>query len=283
MKLKVAVQKGGRLSDKSLDLIKKCGIKIPNGGKLQNAASNFPLEVLYLRDDDIPEYVSTGVADLGIVGENVVLEKAREVEVISRLGFSKCRLSLAVKREVDYPGREWFEGKSIATSYPRIVSEFFEKNKINTRVETISGSVEIAPGIGLADGVCDIVSTGSTLLQNGLKEVESILSSEAVLIKNPNLDNRKSELLDRLLFRLKAVKEASRNKYILLNAPNTAIEKISNLLPGIKSPTIMPLAKEGWSSMHSVVPEDDFWEIIDKLKDAGAEGILVCPIEKMIS
>lgn len=247
-----------------------------------SSASNFPLEIFYLRDDDIPQYVAEGVADIGILGENEVLEKDQEVEIVNRLGFSKCRLSLAIRREEEYSGLQWFSGKKIATSYPLILKGFLEEESIEADVEVINGSVEIAPGIGLADGILDIVSTGSTLLANGLKEVETILTSEAVLVSNTCLSLEKKNLLGKLLFRIQAAKEAKQNKYILLNAPNTQLETITELLPGMRSPTVLPLAQEGWSSIHSVIGEDDFWEVIDQLKERGAEGILVCPIEKMI-
>ncbi|MFT4772180.1 MAG: ATP phosphoribosyltransferase [Cryomorphaceae bacterium] len=282
MKLKIAVQKGGRLSEKSVELLKNCGIKVSNGGKLRSEATNFPLEVLYLRDDDIPQYVADGVADLGIVGENVVKEKKKAVEIAEALGFAKCRLSMAVQREIDYPGLDWFNGKKIATSYPNIVQKFLDEKGLTAEIEEISGSVEIAPSIGLADSVCDIVSTGSTLLANGLKEVETVDRSEAVLIQNMNLSAEKAELVEKLLFRIRAVNKADKFKYILLNAPNDSLDEITSLLPGMKSPTVLPLAKEGWSSLHSVVKEDEFWEVIDKLRSAGAEGVLVCPIEKMV-
>lgn len=280
--LKIAVQKSGRLNEKSMGLLKECGIKINNGGKLMSSSSNFPLEVFYLRDDDIPQYVAEGVADIGILGENEVLEKDQEVEIINRLDFSKCRLSLAVRREEEYQGLEWFSGKKIATSYPVILRGFLEEKNIQAELEVISGSVEIAPGIGLADGIFDIVSTGSTLLANGLKEVETVLKSEAVLITNIQLSLAKKNLLGKLLFRIQAAKAAKQNKYILLNAPNDQLQSIIELLPGMRSPTVLPLVEEGWSSLHSVIAEDDFWEVIDQLKEKGAEGILVCPIEKMI-
>lgn len=280
--LKIAVQKSGRLNEKSMGLLKECGIKINNGGKLMSTATNFPLEVFYLRDDDIPQYVAEGVADIGIVGENEYLEKQQPVEIINRPGFSKCRLSLAIRREEEYTGLEWFAGKRIATSYPVILKSFLEKYKIDANVEVISGSVEIAPGIGLAEAVFDIVSTGSTLLANGLKEVEVALRSEALLVANTELSTEKKQVLDKLLFRMEAAKAAKQNKYILLNAPNDRLDKIIELLPGMRSPTVLPLADEGWSSVHSVITEDDFWEVIDQLKEKGAEGILVCPIEKMI-
>ena len=280
--LKIAIQKSGRLNEKSQELLSECGISIRKGGKLMSKASNFPLEVFYLRDDDIPQYVAEGVADIGIVGENEFLEKAEKVEVINRPGFSRCRLSLAIMREEEYSGLQWFEGKKIATSYPVILKNFLNEKGINATVEEISGSVEIAPSIGLAEGIFDIVSTGSTLLANGLKEVEVVLRSEAVLIANPSLSEGKKKLVDQVLFRIKSVHAAKKNKYILLNAPNDTLDDIVNLLPGMRSPTVLPLADKGWSSVHSVIKEDDFWEVIDQLKENGAEGILVCPIEKMI-
>lgn len=280
--LKIAIQKSGRLNEKSMELLKECGIKISNGGKLMSSSSNFPLEVFYLRDDDIPQYVAEGVADIGILGENEVLEKNQDVEVINKLGFSKCRLSLAVRREENYPGIEWFQGKKIATSYPVILKDYLDEKGIDASIEQIGGSVEIAPGIGLAEGIFDIVSTGSTLLANGLKEVEVVMKSEAVLVTNIQLSLAKKNLLGKLLFRIEAVKAAKQNKYILLNAPNEQLDAIINLLPGMRSPTVLPLADKGWSSIHSVIGEDDFWEVIDQLKEKGAEGILVCPIEKMI-
>lgn len=281
-KLKIAIQKSGRLSEKSIRLIEECGIKLPNGGgKLITESTNFPVEVLFLRDDDIPEYVAQGVADIGIIGENVLLESRKKISVVEKLGFSACRLSLAVPKEIDYPDLAYFNGKSIATSYPNILSDYFKKHNINAKIEFISGSVEIAPGIGLAAGICDIVSSGSTLLSNGLKEVEKVLSSQAVLVAG-DLKAKKEAILNKLLFRIRAVQKAKENKYILLNAPNDKLDKIVEILPGMNSPTILPLAKEGWSSLHSVIGEDKFWEVIDALKDAGAEGILVVPIEKMI-
>nr|WP_042292984.1 ATP phosphoribosyltransferase [Nonlabens ulvanivorans] len=282
--VRIAVQKSGRLSDKSLQLLKDCGIKFDNGGrKLSTQAKNFPMEILFLRDDDIPQYVANGVADLGILGLNEVEEKDQEVDVIKQLGFAGCRLSLAVQKDVDYPGLEWFNGKKVASSYTTIVKKFFAEKGINATTEEIGGSVEIAPGIGLAEGICDIVSTGSTLIMNGLKEVETVMYSEAVLISNPNLSIEKKEILDKLTFRIDAVQNAQKSKYILLNAPNDKIEEISALLPGMKSPTVLPLAEEGWSSLHSVIEENDFWNVIDQLKDAGAQGILVSPIEKLIA
>ena len=282
-KIKIAIQKSGRLSEKSLNLLSECGIDISNGNrKLKTEAKNFPMEILFLRDDDIPQYVEQGVADIGILGENEVWEKEKDVSVIEKLGFGNCRLSLAIPKDEQYTGLNYFEGKRIATSYPRILSNFFGVKGINVKIEEIGGSVEIATGIGLADGIFDIVSTGSTLLMNGLKEVEVLLKSEAVLIANNNLSPEKTELLDKLLFRIKAYKNGQGRKYILLNAPNEALPKIIKLLPGMRSPSILPLADKGWSSVHSVINDDDFWEVIDELKMVGAEGILVVPIEKMI-
>jgi ATP phosphoribosyltransferase len=282
-KIKIAIQKSGRLSEKSLELLSECGIKISNGNrKLKTEAKNFPMEILFLRDDDIPQYVEQGVADIGILGENEVWEKDKNVAIVEKLGFGNCRLSLAIPKDEQYTGLDYFEGKRIATSYPRILSNFFVKKGINVKIEEIGGSVEIATGIGLADGIFDIVSTGSTLLMNGLKEVEAILKSEAVLIANKNLSPTKTDLLDKLLFRIKAYKNGQGKKYILLNAPNEALPKIIELLPGMRSPSILPLADKGWSSVHSVINDDDFWEVIDELKMVGAEGILVVPIEKMI-
>ncbi|MCF1752235.1 MULTISPECIES: ATP phosphoribosyltransferase [Mariniradius] len=281
--LKIAVQKSGRLSDDSLSLVKECGIKFYNGtGKLISASTNFPVEFLFLRDDDIPGYVADGVADLGIVGENEMVEKAKDVAVLKKLGFSKCRLSLAIPRGVAYEDVSYFHGKSIATSYPRILQDYLESHGIRADIHEISGSVEIAPSIGLADGICDIVSSGSTLMMNGLKEVEEIFKSEAVLIANKNLSAEKLSIVDRLLFRINAVQKGKSNKYVLLNAPNHALEKIIALIPGMRSPTILPLAQPGWSSVHSVLSEDQFWENIEELRAAGAEGILVVPIEKMV-
>ncbi len=282
-KLKIAIQKSGRLSEKSLELLNECGIKLSNGDrKLRTEAKNFPMEILFLRDDDIPQYVEQGVADIGILGENEVWEKEKDVSVIEKLGFGNCRLSLAIPKDEEYTGLDYFDGKRIATSYPRILSKFFGVKGINVKIEEISGSVEIATGIGLADGIFDIVSTGSTLLMNGLKEVEVLMKSEAVLIANKKLSPEKTELLEKLLFRIKAYKNGQGRKYILLNAPNEALPKIIELLPGMHSPSILPLADKGWSSVHSVINDDDFWEVIDELKMVGAEGILIIPIEKMI-
>jgi ATP phosphoribosyltransferase len=280
--LRIAIQKSGRLQEGSLKLLKDCGLSISNGkDQLKTQASNFPVEVLFLRDDDIPQYIEDGVADAGIIGENIFAEKQKAGEIIKRLNFAKCRLALAVPRTEQYSGINWFEGKNIATSYPNIVSNFLKRNNIKAGIHEISGSVEIAPGIGLADAICDIVSTGSTLLSNGLKEVELVMKSEAVLVAG-KLDADKKQILNKLVFRMEAVQQASNNKYILLNCPNEAIEPITSIIPGMKSPTILPLSKPGWSSLHSVVDENDFWEKIDQLKKFGAEGILVIPIEKMI-
>lgn len=281
--LKIAIQKSGRLSEQSLDLIKECGIQFNNaGGKLTAPSNNYPIEILFLRDDDIPGYVTDGVADIGIVGENVLVEAKAAVTVLQKLGFGKCRLSLAVPKAFDYENLYSLEGKKIATSYPFILNNYLKENNVKATIHEISGSVEIAPSIGLADAICDLVSSGSTLLSNGLKEVETVLKSEAVLVAHQNLSSDKQAQLDDLLFRIKSVQLAKNNKYILLNAPNTAIEQIINILPGIKSPTVVPLADSGWSSIHSVVNENQFWQIINQLKQAGAQGILVVPIEKMI-
>lgn len=283
MKLKIAIQKSGRLHEDSMKLLKECGIDINNGvNKLKTEASNFPLEVFFLRDDDIPQYIEDGVADLGMVGENVVLEKNKQVNVVEKLGFGKCRLSVAVPKTMEYEGVSNLQGLRIATSYPVIVDQFLKKNKILAEIHEISGSVEIAPGIGLADAICDLVSSGSTLFTNGLKEAEVILKSEAVLIANKGLSADQQQLLQKLLFRIQAVKKAKNNKYILLNAPNDNLQEIIRLLPGMKSPTVLPLAEEGWSSVHSVLNENEFWDIIESLKAAGAQGILVVPIEKMV-
>lgn len=282
MKLKIAIQKSGRLHEDSMRLLKECGIDISNGGnKLKSTAANFPLEVYFLRDDDIPQYVEDAVADAGIVGENVVYEKKKSIDILEQLGFGKCRLSIAVERNAQYD-LQMLNGKRIATSYPVLLQDYLNKNNIEAKIHEISGSVEIAPGIGLAEAICDLVSSGSTLLTNGLKEAETILHSQAVLVQNKNLDPAKQELLQKLLFRIRAVKRAKNNKYILLNAPNENLEVIVNLLPGMKSPTVLPLATSGWSSVHSVIDENDFWDIIEQLKAAGAQGILVVPIEKMI-
>lgn len=282
-KLKIAIQKSGRLSEKSLELLKECGIKIPDfKSKLKNSATNFPLEILFLRDDDIPKYVEQGIVDIGIIGENEVLEQGKNVDLIRKLGFANCRLSLAIPKEQEFSDLSFFEGKKIATSYPTIVSNYFSQQNISAQIVEISGSVEIAPSIGLADTIADLVSSGSTLLHNGLKEVAEILKSEAVIIASKNLDQDVEIILASFLFRIQAVINSRENKYILLNAPNNSIAQIIEALPGMKSPTVLPLAESGWSSIHSVVRENEFWEIIDELKKYGAEGILVIPIEKMI-
>ncbi len=283
MKLKLAIQKSGRLQEDSMRLLKECGIDIGAGvNKLKAEANNFPVELFFLRDDDIPQYVEDGVADIGFVGENVVFEKNKKVDIAYALGFGKCRLSFAVRKDENYTGASFLQGKKIATSYPVIVQNYLDNNNVKAEIHEISGSVEIAPGIGLADVVCDLVSSGSTLFMNGLKEVETILQSQAVLIKRKELSVEANLILESLLFRIESVKKAKKNKYVLLNAPNDQLPKIISLLPGMKSPTVLPLASPGWSSVHSVIAESDFWEIIEQLKAAGAEGILVIPIEKMI-
>jgi ATP phosphoribosyltransferase len=282
-KLKIAIQKKGRLSENSHKLLGECGIKFSNGTDvLKTDAVNFPVEILFLRDDDIPQYVEQNVADIGIIGENMVFEKNKDINILDQLGFAHCRLSLAIPKEEIYTGPQYFNKKKIATSYPRLLTEYMRKNNISATIEEISGSVEIAPGIGLADAVCDIVSSGSTLLTNGLTEVETILKSQAVIISNKDLDSQKRSILDKLLFRIRAVKNSRENKYILLNAPLEALHEICQILPGMKSPTILPLEEKGWCSIHSVVKEDEFWDRIDQLREAGAQGILVIPIEKMI-
>jgi len=282
-RLKIAIQKSGRLYDDSLKLLKDCGIDLKNGiNKLKTEAENFPMEVFFLRDDDIPQYVEDAVADIGIVGENVILEKNKKVAISEKLGFGKCRLSVAVGRNEPYTDCRFLHHKKIATTYPVLVEKFLKENNIQAEIHEISGSVEIAPGIGLADAIVDLVSSGSTLFMNGLKEVETILHSEAVLIRYPELGNEQRDILEKLLFRIRSVRKARHTKYILLNAPNEKLKEITALLPGMKSPTVLPLAEAGWSSVHSVVNENQFWEIIEKLKSAGAQGILVVPIEKMI-
>jgi len=282
-KIKIAIQKSGRLSEQSTELLKESGISLNNGDRrLIAVASNFPLEILYLRDDDIPQYVADNVADLGIVGQNIIMEKAFHVNTVLKLGFGKCRMSLAIPKTEEYPSVEYFRGKKIATSYPGILKTFLDSRSLTADIHEISGSVEIAPSIGLADAIFDIVSSGSTLISNGLKEVEIVANSEAVMIANQNLSKEKTALMEKLLFRIRSVQTARSNKYILLNAPNKNLEEIIKVIPGMKSPTIMPLAEPGWSSVHSVLKENEFWDIIDKLKDLGAQGILVIPIEKMI-
>jgi ATP phosphoribosyltransferase len=283
IKLKIAVQKSGRLYDDSLKILKECGIELQNGvNKLLNEAMNFPMQILFLRDDDIPQYVEDGVADIGIVGENIIYETNKDVAIVDKLGFGKCRLSVAVPRNEMYNDVNFLQQKRIATSYPALLQKFLDENKINAEIHVISGSVEITTGVGLADAICDLVSSGSTLFSNGLKETEVVLRSEATLISNKNLTEKKQLLLNKLLFRIQAVKKAKKYKYILLNAPDNKLEIICNLIPGMKSPTVLPLGIEGWSSLHSVVHEDDFWNIIESLKENGAEGILIAPIEKMI-
>lgn len=283
VKLKIAIQKSGRLYDDSIKLLNECGIELRNvKDRLKTESDNFPMEIFFLRDDDIPQYVEDGVADIGIVGENVLFEKNKKVAIVEKLGFSKCRLSIAVPRNETYDGPAYLQGKRIATSYPFLVNQFLEKEGIQAEIHEISGSVEIAPGIGLADVVADLVSSGSTLFMNGLKEVATILQSQAVLIRNSGMDEVKLQILNKLLFRISAVKKSKRNKYVLLNAPNDRLDQIIAQLPGMKSPTVLPLAETGWSSVHSVINEDEFWDKIEALKAAGAEGILVVPIEKMI-
>lgn len=282
-KLKIAIQKSGRLNEDSIKLLESCGIKIDNGkDQLKVSVPNFPIELLYLRNSDIPQYLEDGVADIAIVGENLLIEKEKNVEIIQRLGFSKCRVSVAVPKEVETDRLSYFNGKKIATSYPNTLRNFLNKNFIEADIHEISGSVEIAPNIGLADGICDIVSSGSTLFKNGLRETQIILNSEAVLAKSNGLTAEKIEILDRLLFRIRAMLKAKNSKYILMNVPNESIAKVSAILPVLKSPTILPLAEEGWSSLHSVIDEDKFWDVIDELKNAGAEGILIVPIDKIV-
>jgi len=282
-RLKIAIQTKGRLNEDSMQLIQEAGIDLTIGRRTLIAESkNFPIDALFLRDDDIPQTVADGVADLGIVGENEMLEKGENVVIAKRLGFSKCRLSLAIPKSLEYNGLDFFNGKKIATSYPAILRKYLAENNIAAEIHVITGSVEIAPGIGLADAIFDIVSSGSTLVSNRLKEVEVVLKSEALLIANPNISEAKQELLAEFIFRLESVQRAKGKKYILLNVPNEKIQEVAALLPGIKSPTVVPLAEAGWSSMHSVISENDFWTVIGKLKKAGAEGILVIPIEKMI-
>jgi ATP phosphoribosyltransferase len=283
MKLKIAIQKSGRLYEDSLKLMKDCGIDLKNGAnKLKTESDNFPVEVYFLRDDDIPQYVEDAVADIGMVGENVVYEKNKKIEVVERLGFGQCRLSVAVSRNDKYEGVSSLANRRIATSYPFLVKKFLGERHVQAEIHEISGSVEIAPGIGLADAIVDLVSSGSTLFMNGLREVETVLDSQAVLVRHADLAPERLRILERLLFRIRAVKKARHNKYILLNAPNDKLKEIIGLLPGMKSPTVLPLAEPGWSSVHSVLNENDFWDIIEKLKAYGAQGILVVPIEKMI-
>jgi len=281
--LKIAVQKKGRLNEESIELLHKCGVKFNNGkDQLKVTSHSFPAELLFLRNSDIPNYVKDGVADIAILGENTVIEKEQKLDVIERLGFSKCKLSLAVPKGTAYAGVQFFNGKKIATSYPNTLKQYLDKHNVSAEIHEISGSVEIAPNIGLADGICDLVSSGSTLFKNGLKECEEILYSEACLVATPGLSGEKKAILDKLMFRINAVHTARKSKYVLLNAPNDKVEAIIKVLPGMKSPTVLPLAKEGWSSIHSVIKEGDFWGVIDQLKENGAEGILIVPIEKMV-
>ncbi len=282
-KLKIAIQKSGRLYEESLQLLKDCGIFINNGkDQLKVSVDNFPLEIMYLRNSDIPQYLEDGVVDIAIVGENLLAEKDKNIEIVQKLGFSKCRVSLAVPKEVETDQLSYFQGKKIATSYPNTLENFLQKNSISADIHVISGSVEIAPNIGLADGICDIVSSGSTLFKNGLRETVTLLLSEAVLAKTFSLNDEKEAILGKLLFRIKAVLKAKNSKYILMNVPNDKIKIISEALPVLKSPTVIPLAQEGWSSIHSVIDEDRFWEVIDELKDKGAQDILIIPIDKMV-
>lgn len=282
-KLKVAIQKKGRLHEDSLKLLKSCGIAINNGkDQLKVTVENFPIEILYLRNSDIPQYVEDGTTDIAIIGENLLIEKQKQISIVQKLGFSKCRVSLAVPKDITHNSIEYFNDKKIATSYPVTLKKYLNENNIEAEIHTISGSVEIAPNIGLADGICDIVSSGSTLFKNGLREMKVILKSEAVLVKSHLLNTEQRVILDKLLFRIKTVLKAKENKYILLNVPNEKIDAVASILPVLKSPTILPLAKEGWSSLHSVINENEFWSVIDKLKSAGAEDILIIPIDKMV-
>ena len=281
--LKIAIQKSGRLNEDSLKILKDCGISVDNGNdQLKATALNFPLEILFLRNSDIPQYLIDGVADIAIVGDNLLVEKGGTIEVVEKLGFSKCKVSIALPKTVNYNSIEDLDGKRIATSYPNTVLNYFKSKNVNVEIHQISGSVEIAPNIGLSDAIVDIVSTGSTLFKNNLKEVKVILKSEAVLAASPNLSEEKKVLLDKLIFRIQSVLKARKSKYILMNVPNNKIQEISSILPVLKSPTVLPLAEAGWSSVHSVINDDQFWEVIDQLKNAGAEGILICPIEKMV-
>ncbi|PQB04441.1 ATP phosphoribosyltransferase [Aureitalea marina] len=283
-KIKIAIQKSGRLHTQSLDLLRDCGISIDNGrDQLKAASNNFPLEIYYLRNGDIPQYLKDGVVDCAIIGENLLVEKGDGIEIAEKLGFSKCRVSLAVAKSFEYDSIQDLKGKRIATSYPNTVRAYLEEKGIEADLHIINGSVEIAPNIGLADAICDIVSSGSTLFKNNLKEVETILKSEAVLAVSPKISDEIQVYLERLQFRMRSVLKGRDYRYVLLNAPDSGLDKILNIIPGMKSPTILPLAQEGWSSVHSVLHKDTFWEVIDQLKEAGAEGILVCPIEKMVN
>lgn len=282
-KIRIAIQKSGRLNEDSLQILKDCGISIDNGkDQLKASSRNFPLEVFYLRNGDIPQYLRDGVVDIAIIGENVLIEKGEDISIAEKLGFSKCKVSLAVPKSVKYNSVKDFEGKKIATSYPNTVKNYLDSKGVKADLHIISGSVEIAPNIGLADAICDIVSSGSTLFKNNLKEVETILKSEAVLAVSPLLSDEKQAILDTILFRIKSVLKGRQSKYVLLNSPNDKLDKIISILPGMKSPTVLPLAEKGWSSVHSVISKNEFWDVIDELKANGAQGILVCPIEKMV-
>jgi len=282
-KLKIAIQKSGRLYEESLQLLKDCGIFVNNGkDQLKVSVDNFPMEIMYLRNSDIPQYLEDGVVDVAIVGENLLIEKGKNIKTIQKLGFSKCRVSLAVPKEVETDELSYFQGRKIATSYPNTLKNFLENQGIVSDIHVISGSVEIAPNIGLADGICDIVSSGSTLFKNGLRETVTLLKSEAVLAQTPRLSSEKEAILEKLVFRIKAVLKAKNSKYILMNVPNEKIQKVSEVLPVLKSPTVIPLAEEGWSSIHSVIDEERFWEVIDELKENGAQDILIIPIDKMV-
>ncbi|MEO0528732.1 MAG: ATP phosphoribosyltransferase [Bacteroidota bacterium] len=282
-KIRIAIQKSGRLNEDSLKILKDCGISIDNGkDQLKALARNFPMEVFYLRNGDIPQYLRDGVVDIAIIGENVLIEKGTDITVAERLGFSKCKVSLAIPKSEAYNSITDFEGKRIATSYPNTVTNYLDSKGVNAELHIINGSVEIAPNIGLADAICDIVSSGSTLFKNNLKEVEVMLTSEAVLAVSPMISDDRKEILKKLQFRIKSVLQARQSKYVLLNAPNDRLDSIIQILPGMRSPTVLPLVEEGWSSVHTVLNKDKFWEVIDELKQAGAEGILVCPIEKMV-
>ena len=282
-KIRIAIQKSGRLNEESLQILKDCGISIDNGkDQLKASSRNFPMEVFYLRNGDIPQYLRDGVVDIAIIGENVLVEKGEDISIAEKLGFSKCKVSLAVPKSFKFNSIKDFEGKRIATSYPNTVKNYLKDKGVTADLHIISGSVEIAPNIGLADAICDIVSSGSTLFKNNLKEVEVMLTSEAVLAVSPKISKERRELLEKLQFRIQSVLRARGSKYVLLNAPNDKLDGILKLLPGMRSPTVLPLADEGWSSVHTVINKDKFWEVIDELKKAGAEGILVCPIEKMV-
>lgn len=282
-KIRIAVQKSGRLNEKSLALLKNCGISIDNGkDQLKTNARDFPLEVFYLRNGDIPQYLRDGVIDIAILGENTLIEKGEDLKIVERLGFSKCKVSLAIPKNETYTSVKDFEGKRIATSYPNTVKRYLEEKGVNFELHIINGSVEIAPNIGLADGICDIVSSGSTLFKNNLKEVEVMLTSEAVLTVSPKISEDRKEILDKLRFRIRSVLKGQRSRYVLMNVPDVKLNAVIDILPGMRSPTVLPLAEEGWSSVHSVIDKNKFWDVIDQLKVAGAEGILVCPIEKMV-